>query len=50
MDNLAFFAMALAKLLTTQLIQHSDRPLRIMSDNHVIAGDNAQSAYSAYWL
>ena len=43
MDNLAFFAMALAKLLTTQLIQHSDRPFgSFRFETSIITGDNAQ--------
>lgn len=43
MDNLAFFAMALAKLLTTQLIQHSDRPFgSFRFATSIITGDNAQ--------
>ncbi len=50
MDYLAFFAMALAKLLTAYLPQYSDRPYGFVIDNHTIVGDNAQSAYFAYWI
>lgn len=43
MDNLAFLPWHWLQLLTTQLIQHSDRPFgSFRFETSIITGDNAQ--------